>query len=239
MNRSKFLKAEWRKLIMANYKFDPKLLKDFLPAKTELDFCYNNCYVSLVGFMFQNVRVTGLKIPFHINFPEVNLRFYVKYKKDNEWQRGVVFIKEIVPKPVISLIANRFFYENYITLPMKYSWKFTQDQINVFYTWKNNGKWNKLEVFADSQPISLLENSHEEFITEHFWGYSSIDKQRTGEYQVDHPRWVLYPVKNYFLNCDFGELYGDAFADLGRQKPESIFLAEGSEIIVYKKQILI
>ena len=223
---------------MANYEVYPEILINFLPAKTELDLWNNKCYVSLVGFMFQNVRVMGLKIPFHINFPEVNLRFYVKYRESTGWKRGVVFIKEIVPRIAISLIANRFFYEHYITLPMRYSLKLEQDELNVAYSWKKNGRWNKLEVLGARQQVPLPANSQEEFITEHFWGYSLIDKRRTGEYHVEHPRWTLHPVKNYSLDCDFGKLYGEQFADLCNREPNSVFLAEGSEIAVYKKQII-
>ena len=97
-----FLKAEWRNLIMVNYCIDADILKPYIPYKTELDLWNNKCYISLVGFMFLNTKVKGLKIPFHTNFEEVNLRFYVKYKEDNIWKRGVVFIKEIVPKPALT-----------------------------------------------------------------------------------------------------------------------------------------
>ena len=114
-----FLTAEWRKLIMANYVVPPSLLAPFVPKNTELDFWNGNCYVSLIGFMFQNTKLKGIRIPFHSNFEEVNLRFYVKHKKDNEWKRGAVFIKEIVPKFMISLVANTLYGEHYQTLPMK------------------------------------------------------------------------------------------------------------------------
>ena len=91
-----FLNAEWRKLILANYEIDPNILKKYIPAHTELDIWNGRCYVSLVGFMFVNTKMLGMKIPFHINFEEVNLRFYVKHKSKGEYKRGVVFIKEII-----------------------------------------------------------------------------------------------------------------------------------------------
>lgn len=73
-----FLKAEWRRLALVNYIIDKHLLVKYLPAGTELDLRNGNCYVSLVGFMFINTRLLGLRIPFHKNFEEVNLRFCVK-----------------------------------------------------------------------------------------------------------------------------------------------------------------
>ena len=117
-----FLKAEWRKLAIANYEIDQSLLSEFLPFGTELDLWNDRCYVSLVGFMFKNTRLLGFKIPYHINFEEVNLRFYVKRFENNEWRRGVVFIKEIVPKRALTLVANTIYYENYETMPMTHSW---------------------------------------------------------------------------------------------------------------------
>ena len=44
------------------------------------------CYVSLVGFMFKNTRLLNIPIPFHTDFEEVNLRFYVKHFDGNEWK---------------------------------------------------------------------------------------------------------------------------------------------------------
>jgi uncharacterized protein len=233
-----FLTGEWRKLVMLNYKVDPLVLSAYLPAKTELDFWNDSCYVSLVGFMFKNVKVKGMKIPFHINFPEVNLRFYVRYKEDNKWKRGVVFISEIVPKPAITFIANTLFHEHYKTLPMKYSRVRAGSSIVITYQWKKNKHWNKIEVIAGSEPAPLATGSMEEFITEHFWGYSSINKNKTGEYHVDHPRWDIYRIEKYVVDCNFAGVYGNDFSFLQSQTPDSVFMAEGSPVSVFKKKVL-
>ena len=118
-----FLNAEWRKLVLVNYCIEASVLKKHVPFGTELDIREGKCYVSLVGFMFVNTKLLGVKVPFHINFEEVNLRFYVKRKAHNEWRRGVVFIKEIVPKPMLTFVANTVYKEHYETLPMKHSWE--------------------------------------------------------------------------------------------------------------------
>ena len=232
-----FLTAEWRKLIMANYIIDPVILSPYLPAKTELDYWNNNCYISLVGFMFKEVRIKGIKIPFHVNFPEVNLRFYVRHKDGNEWKRGVVFINEIVPKPAITFVANTLFNEHYTTMPMRFSWKDNAMSKSISYQWKKRKKWNNLEVNAEAQSSVLLMGSEEEFITEHFWGYSSVNKRKTTEYHVSHPRWDIYKVNNYIIDCDFENVYGKEFSFLQLQKPDSVFLAEGSAISVFSKKI--
>jgi uncharacterized protein YqjF (DUF2071 family) len=226
-----FLTAEWRKLAMANYAVDPGLLQKFLPAKTELDLWNNTCYVSLVGFMFLNTRLRGIKIPFHVNFEEVNLRFYVRYKHEQEWRRGVVFIKEIVPKPALTFVANTVYKEKYETMPMKHAWLNSVDTLQVEYNWKKGG-WNSFKVIADNKPIAIEAGCEEEFITEHYWGYTKITDQKTSEYQVEHPRWLVYPTKDYQIEVDFGKVYGNEFSFLSSEKPKSVFLAEGSEIKV-------
>ena len=238
MPQKKFLTAEWRKLIMANYIVDPSLLEKFVPAKTEIDLWKGNCYVSLVGFMFQNVRLKGTRIPCHVNFPEVNLRFYVRHKENNEWKRGVVFIHEIVPKPAITFVANTLFKEHYVTLPMRYAWIKEKDSFNISYQWKKNNRWNRMEVLKELSPKPLEAGSEEEFITEHFWGYAAATPTSAAEYQVAHPRWEIYPVNDYTIDCDFGDLFGDNFSSLNNKKPDSVFLAEGSPITVFQKKIV-
>jgi uncharacterized protein YqjF (DUF2071 family) len=238
MSRKQFLTAEWRKLIMTNYIVDPSVLQSFLPRNTELDYYNNACYLSLVGFMFKEVRVKGLKIPGHINFPEVNLRFYVRHFENNEWKRGVVFISEIVPKPAISFIANSLYKENYSTLPMKHRCEIINDKLSVSYHWKKRNEWNRLEVLSHNTSNPLTTNSEEEFITEHFWGYSAISTNKTAEYHVTHPPWEIYPVKDYMIDCNFGNLYGNHFSFLTKEKPTSVFLAEGSPVTVFSKKVL-
>ncbi len=226
-----FLTAEWRKLAMANYSVDPALLQRYLPYKTELDLWNGVCYVSLVGFMFINTRLLGFRIPFHSTFEEVNLRFYVRYKDVTGWKRGVVFIKEIVPKRALTFVANTIYKENYETMPMMHRWETVDDNLIVEYRWKLK-EWNSLQVQCAKDAVTIAEGSEAEFITEHYWGYTKIGEQRTSEYGVEHPRWKVYPVKDYAIHVGFGNVYGEQFEFLKNETPASVFLAEGSEIIV-------
>jgi uncharacterized protein len=237
MIQRKFLTAEWRKLVMANYEIDPAILKKYIPAGTELDTWNNKYYVSLVGFMFLKTKLRGVTIPFHSNFPEVNLRFYVRYRSGNDWKRGVVFINEFVPKPAITFVANRLYKERYITCTMKHKWEIDK-QLTIGYYWKKNNKWNLLEVIANPKLNEIRQGSKEEFITEHYWGYSSVDKNKTGEYEVAHPRWDVYSIEKYKIDCDFEQLYGNDFDSLGQVQPASVFLAEGSAVTIFTKKIL-
>ena len=234
-----FLSAEWRKLIMINYAVDPTLLEKYLPKHTELDLHEGVCYVSIVGFMFLNVKLKGIPIPFHRDFEEVNLRFYVKNKgADGNYKRGVVFINEIVPKLALSIVANVVYNEPYVTMPMRHTWTTVGNELTVSYEWRKNKNWYAVEVTADDKLVEIETDSIEEFITEHYWGYNKKNATQTSEYGVEHPRWHVYPVKKHTITMDFAHLYGADFAFLNLSKPASILLAEGSEILVKDGNIL-
>ena len=219
---------------MANYPVDPAVLKSYLPCGTELDDFNGTHYVSLVGFLFSNTKVLGISFPFHRTFEEVNLRFYVRYKEGSEWKRGVVFLKEIVPRPMISFIANALYGENYTTHSMKHSWRLSDQGWEVEYSWRVNKEWNFIKAVTEKEPAHFAEGSQEEFITEHYWGYTFINKSCSGVYQVLHPKWRVHKVIDYSIYCHAEKLYGPAFAEVLQQKPGSVFLAEGSPITVMK-----
>ena len=227
-----FLEAEWRKLIMANYAVEPALLQDYLPKKTELDLWNNTCYISLIGFMFCNTSLKGFKVPFHVNFEEVNLRFYVKHRTGNgDWKRGVVFIKEIVSKSIISFVAEKMYHEHYITMPMSHQWVEREWQ-KITYKWKFDNYWNEIYVKASKTPKFANKHSLEAFITENYWGYTKVDAEETREYSVEHPQWSIYEVKDHKMNVDVIPIYGKSFEFINHEQPDSIFLAEGSPVIV-------
>jgi uncharacterized protein YqjF (DUF2071 family) len=231
-----FLKAEWRNLAIANYVINKDVLKPHLPAGTELDLWEGKCYVSAVAFMFQNTKILGIKIPFHINFEEVNLRFYVKRFDGDKWKRGVVFIKEIVPKRAITFVANTIYKENYATRKMKHEWEVKDDSFFVKYHWKNKNKWSSIQIEATKELFEIELESETEFITEHYWGYAKVNEHVTNEYEVTHPKWKKYSVLSSYIDVDFEANYGQEFAFLNKQEPHSVMLAEGSEITVEGKR---
>ncbi len=232
-----FLKAEWRKLIMVNYVIPPQILQKYVPKGTDLDLWNDNCYLSLVGFMFQNTQVLGVKIPFHVNFEEVNLRFYVKRREEEEIKRGVVFIKEIVPKPAITLVANSLYKENYETQKMDHNWDFNEE-LRASYRWTAQNHWQNIRIVAENVSSELEEGSEAEFIAEHYWGYAKVSDSKTMEYEVTHPKWKKYPVKEFIIDVDFEKVYGKEFSILNTLKPKSVFFVEGSEITVEKNRLI-
>lgn len=219
-------------LAMINYVVDEEVLRPYVPAGTTLDLFNNKCYVSLVGFMFLNTRVKKIGIPFHRNFEEVNLRFYVKRVVNGETRRGVVFIKEIVPKKAIAYVANTIYKENYVAVPMAYQWQLSLDNYWVGYRFYDQ-KWHSFTVTALSEGQPLKPGSEEEFIAEHYWGYAGRPDGSTTEYKVEHPPWNVHPVEEFTVDLDYEQVYGEEFAMLNQTKPASAFLADGSEIAVY------
>jgi uncharacterized protein len=231
-----FLQAEWRYLLMINYEIDPQILLRRVPKGVELDFWEGRCFVSLVGFRFLNTRVKGCWIPFHTNFDEINLRFYVRRETPQGWRRGVVFIKEIVPRRAIALIARRVYNEPYVAHRMRSEILLPlESNLGIIeYQWKSSGRWYSLKAAMSGAAKMSEENSQETFITEHYWGYTSQRDGSTKEYQVEHPRWKLWNAENAVVDCDVGSFYGAEFAASLSQNPSSAFIAEGSEICVHQ-----
>lgn len=229
----KFLTARWSDLIMANYEVDPALLADRVPVGTELDLDDGKCFVSLVGFMFLDTRVSGFLVPFHVNFEEVNLRFYVRHEAADETRRGVVFVKEIVPRLAIATVARVLYGEPYERWDMSH----VRDALNVSYSWRRPGCKNSITVGCGKNLGVPADGSHEEFIIEHYWGYTKRG-DRTDEYKVEHPKWELFEVTAPQIDVDFRCAYGDEFEFLNNAKPHSIVLAKGSDISVYKGKSL-
>ena len=216
---------------MVNYEVPPEILYPYLPPGTVLDFWEDKSLVSMVGFMFLQTRVLGVKWPFHVNFEEVNLRFYVKHFDGKEWKRGAVFISEIVPKSVIAFLANGLYNEHYRALPMRHSVTPDVDKSSSFlYEWKLKGRWNKLGATVANQTVPIKPGSQEEFIFEHYWGYNALSTTKTTEYQVEHISWQTRPVEDYVFDADIEALYGAQFAKYLQARPYSVFFADGSDI---------
>jgi uncharacterized protein YqjF (DUF2071 family) len=230
-----FLTALWRDLAMLNYAVDPALLQKFVPEGTELDRWNGNAFVSLVGFCFLNTKVFGISFPFHSNFEEVNLRLYVRRREGDIIKRGVVFVREIVPRWTIATVARALYNENYLALPMSHQIHSSYDgELAVVYSWKSRTRWNRISLTAKGDPVLPEIGSEEQFITEHYWGYAA---QRDGgcmEYRVGHPPWRVWAAPDARFEGDMTDLYGKDLAAVLEKQPTSAFLAEGSDVTVYQ-----
>ena len=226
-----FLTAEWRYLLMLSYEVEPDALRPHVPKGVELDAWEGKTFVSMVGFLFQRTRVMGVPAPLHTDFEEVNLRFYVRRHAPDGWRRGVVFIKEIVPRRLIAAVARARYNEPYSAMPMRHRVE-TEGSGLVEYAWRYRGEWNAMRAVTTGAPLSPLENSKEEFITEHYYGYTAQRDGGCAEYKVEHPRWNVWQAKEADLKCDVASLYGQKFVGPLRREPESAFVAEGSAVVV-------
>jgi uncharacterized protein len=229
-----FLQAEWRNLVMLNYEVDPQLLISRVPHGTSLDSFQGKAYISLVGFRFLNTRLLGrFRIPFHDNFSEVNLRFYVRRQTADESRRGVVFIAEVVPRRAISATARLLYGENYKCAAMKHFIENLRETTKIGFSWWVDGKSCHLSAETRGMPTTPMPESLEQFIAEHYWGYSSHHK-RCIEYYVSHIPWQVWAATAAGFQGDASNLYGSELAAVIQRPPVSAFVADGSPVTVFR-----
>ncbi len=231
-----FLEADWENIVMVNYAVPVNVLLPYLPNGCELDLFQGEAYVSLVGFMFKNTKLFKIPIPILGTFEEINLRFYVQRKEGGIIKRGVVFINETIPYRAVAWVANKLYKEHYTAIPTKNNIYINATQKKIEYLWQINNIWNSIYIESSTDKDEMQTNSFEEFIFEHYYGYTKIDNLKTEEYNINHPRWKVNKIKGYKVNCDFDKMYGNAFAFLKNVNPSSVFLAEGSAVSVKWKR---
>ncbi|GAA1857504.1 DUF2071 domain-containing protein [Myceligenerans crystallogenes] len=238
----KFLSAQWRRLVMLNYEIDPGVLSPLVPAGVELDTHDGRTLVSMVGFEFLDTRLhagpVGVPVPYHRNFDEINLRFYVRRETAGAEaaRRGVVFVKEIVPRPALAAVARLAYGERYVSRPMRHRIELADDGETpaglVGYAWREGRTWQRLHAEVTGAPALPEPGSHEEFVTEHYWGYAAQRDGSCVEYQVEHPRWRVWQARHAELDCDVATVYGPRFREALRTAPYSAFVADGSGVAV-------
>jgi len=235
---TRFLTARWENLAVVNFEIDPRVLESYVPAGTELDLWENRALVSLVGFQFLDTRVWGVAIPFHANFAKVNLRFYVRRTTPDGWRRGVTFIRELAPRRALAWTARVLYGENYLSVPIRHDITVPNGDpgahSRVGYYWRFAGREHRLELDATGTGTLAAAGSVEEFVIEHYWGYSGGAGRPTVEYQVDHPRWRLWPAVRAAFVGDPAALYGEPFAEALNAAPVSAFFADGSAVTVFR-----
>ena len=219
---------------MINFEVDRSLLASLVPAGTELDEWDGRTLASLVGFNFTDTRLLGWAVPFHRDFEEINLRFYVRRKAEDEWRRGVVFIKEIVPRRAVTFVANTIYNERYVTYPTRAARRVDGQATTMSYEWMTGGRWHGISATSNEKPSPILDGSEQEFIAEHYWGYTRQRDGGTLEYRVEHPRWNVQRASDAKIDIDVAAVYGQEFVQALGATPTSAFIADGSEVSVYK-----
>jgi len=226
-----FLTAEWKNLAMLNYAVEPDLLRPLVPTGTELDVHEGRTYVSLIGFEFNKTRMLGRAVPFHQSFEEVNLRFYVRRGS----RRGVVFIRELVPKIAVTVIARVAYGERYSCVQMSHAIEQGPEhgETNATYEWGPGPRRCTMSLTTGGAGYLPAQGSLSEFITEHYWGYT-VRGGSTVEYQVEHPQWLVRDAQSAAFSGDGARYYGTEFGQVLMRIPDSAFFADGSAVTVFQ-----
>jgi uncharacterized protein YqjF (DUF2071 family) len=234
-NVKPFLTANWRYLTMLNFVIDPAILAPLVPPDTEIDRDHGETFVSIVGFLFLDTRLTGLPLPLHRDFEVANVRFYVRRNSADTWRRGIVLIRNLVPRHAITSVATAFQGERFVALPMKHEIEHRDARIKVDYSWRRGRKWESICLAASGDPQSIPAGTHAEFITERHWGYTWV-RNGCNEYRIIHSRWKIWEAETHALQADVTALGGEQFAETLSAPPRSAFIAEGSPIEVWRRE---
>lgn len=224
------LSCAWRNLVLANYRIDPKVLAPYLPTHTALDLYQGECLISIVGFLFLDVKVLGIPWPFHQKFEEFNLRFYVTHQHGKEIRRGVVFLSEFVPNYGFTLMANVFAREKYRKYPMRHAIQANEEQVSAAYDFQVDGRWNSLSAVAEATEYKIIPGSLEDFIAEHYYGYNKWYGNRTLELQLKRPAWKYQKLLSFKVDCKFEDFYPKEFVPFLYEEPHSVQFVTGSEV---------
>ena len=230
---SPFLTARWKHLVFLNYEVDCALVQRYVPSGTELDLLDGRALVSIVAFRFLDTRLLGVPVPLHRDFDEINLRAYVRRKVDGVWQRGVVFVRELVPRPAIAWTARLAYNEPYRAVRMRHEISVDGMGAGRFrYEWRQAGAWHHVYATTTGVPRPIDPDDATGFITEHYLGYTPQRDGGTVQYQVSHPRWNVWQAERAEFSCDVDAVYGREWRDALTASPVSAFVCDGAPVSI-------
>ena len=224
-----FLIAQWVNLILMSWQVEPARLFPYLPGGTTLDLFDNTAYLTMIAFEFRQTSIRGIRVPGHVNFPELNLRFYARARGN----RGVVFIREFVPRPLIAWVARTVYHEPYDYCRLRHDVESTPETVRVTHTVKHHGYTYAIQVEGHNQPYLPPPTSLEHHLKEHGRGYGTSRVGTTVTYGVAHRFWLVYPLSRFHYTIDMAKLYGQEWAFLNDQAPANVTLAQGSDVQVF------
>ncbi|MDO7170780.1 YqjF family protein [Mariniflexile sp. AS56] len=220
-----FMTGNWQDLIMTTFEIDQAILEPYLPKDTEIDLYNNKALLSMVAFTFKKVSFFGFRVPMHQNFGQINFRFYVKSKIDGT--KGVVFIKEFAPKPLITLVANLFYNEPYYFKNIHYT-KFQKNNETTLEYSYNGAKIHAKAVLETTPPTK---NTINYFIVDRYVAFIKTKRSKTLQYQIKHKPWLLYNIQDSYFDNDLLKLLPNAFKNL---KHVATCFVDGSFVAVEK-----
>jgi uncharacterized protein YqjF (DUF2071 family) len=243
------LTARWSELLVLNFEVPAELVERLAMAGTQPDLFEGRAYASIVGFRFHNARLFGIPIPGHRRFVEINLRYYVRRSVGGEVRRGVVFVREIVPRRAVAATANWLYNENYVARPMQSAVHLSGAELaagdSIEYAWRNPQRfalrgpriqsyWNRMGGCVASSLQAPSPGSFEEYIIEHYWGYVVARDGSTREYEVRHRPWRVAKIAAVAWNCDVAANYDAPWAEHLAVRPASTLVADGSDVQLFR-----
>ena len=237
-DRKTLYAAEWREIVVINFEIDPKLLRNFIPPKTELDFFNETSFVTLMARACKNVKPYGWPIVFAKSIDQILLRFYVKRKVGDTWRRGVCLIRDYLPKRKASFFLNWMFKHSFTQVPIKRTSSNFESGLptqlpTVEYQWTTGDYVNHIKVNARSQMRQQEQETKESFVLDHHYGYT-VKEGKTYEYYVEYSPWAMWDAQSGSFDCDTENVFGRPFVRALKQRPASVFLARGSDVIIYR-----
>jgi len=226
-----FLTTRWTNVCLFNYAVPSAFLEPLLPKGLVLDTRDGQAFVSLVAFNFEDTRVLGIPWPGYRNFPELNLRFYVRAGE----RRGVVFVREFVRERFTAWLARAIYNEPYVAAPLRHDIYERGDLVTAECELQCGGASHSLIMTGRRPTVRPPPDSLEHFFKEHQWGFGGDHKGRTICYEVVHPHWDVYPVVSHHVQLDWARVYGPEWAFLQGKPPASVVFAVGSEVAVRPK----
>jgi uncharacterized protein YqjF (DUF2071 family) len=225
-----FVTAVWSDLFIISFPVADYILLPFLPTGLTLDKFQGSAYVSVVAFHFGQVHVLGIPSPIRqlANFPQWNLRFYVRLGDE----RGIVFIKEYVPTTIVANCVRWLYNEPYVAAPLAFVPHETATSRRVCYILSVDNHVQTIWTNTTSPPKLPEPNTMGEFVTKQGWGCGQSRRGKSMRFKVTHAPWRNYSIANSSINVDFELLYGAKWAFLDTMKPDSIILCEGSPVSV-------
>jgi uncharacterized protein YqjF (DUF2071 family) len=160
-----------------------------------------------------------------VRFPEINLRFYIRH----EGVRGVCFIRELVPRPAITLVARGLYNEPYRTTRM------SEELLPPAGVRHRFGPGLRQRVEARANPEGAVPDpaSAEYWLTHHDLGVGRNHRGALRRYRVEHEVWRVHEVGDLDVDVDFGAVYGPEWAHLTGAEPSHVTLAAGSPVRVF------
>jgi len=240
-----FLTASWTEMLMINFAVSGDVIARLAPRGTEPDFFDGEAYITVVGFMFRDSRLFGIRFPGHSRFEEVNLRFYVRRRVGDSMRKGVVFVREIAPRPLVAATARWIYNESYVTRPMRNGLHLAGVSLaagdGISYEWRTGRGakrcWNRMAGRAAAAAQLPEPGSLTDYIVEHYWAYVRTRDGGTAEYRVAHRPWRVAPADATTWNCDLAATYGDTpLAEYLAVPPVLAFVADGSPVQVFRGQ---